>query len=77
MIRSALQAQRENSAPAVLDIHTPVTFAALANQAASLQAALPNVCDGQIAALLLPDGPDFLSALFAVCLLYTSDAADD
>lgn len=66
MIRSALQAQRENSAPAVLDIHTPVTFSALANQAASLQAALPNVCDGQIAALLLPDGPDFLSALFAV-----------
>ncbi len=66
MIRTALQKQGENPLPAVLDYVAPVSYAELAQQADSLQAVLPCEVKPSIAALLLSDGPHFLSALFAV-----------
>ena len=66
MIRSALQAQRQSHSIAVLDTGFSVTYAELAAQATALQAVLPQTQEHPVAALLLPDGSDFLAALFAV-----------
>lgn len=66
MIRTALYRQRENRLPAILDEKAPVSFKELSQRAAALQAVLPVQKKPAAAALLLPDGPDFLAALFAV-----------
>jgi len=65
VIRTALLARKHQARPAVLGFESSVSYAALARQAAALQAALP-AGDGRPAALLLPDGSGFLAALFAV-----------
>lgn len=65
MIRDALLARWNQNIPAVIERTRLVSYAELAQNAMILQAALPDA-DGQpIAAILLPDGCDFLSALFA------------
>lgn len=66
MIRDALQARWEQDIPAVLGEEKPVSYAKLAHRAAALQAALPHTEGSPAAAILLPDGSAFLSALFAV-----------
>ncbi|WP_343209389.1 class I adenylate-forming enzyme family protein [Anaerolentibacter hominis] len=66
MIRDALLARWGENRPAILDKGSPVSYAQLAQRALALQAALPQVSDHPIAAILLPDGSDFLSALFAI-----------
>ena len=66
MIRDALLSKWEYDLPAVLGEEHPVSYAELAQRALTLQAALPNVNERSAAAILLPDGSDFLSALFAV-----------
>ena len=66
MIRTALYRQRETRLPAILDEKAPVSFKELSQRAAALQAVLPVQKKPAAAALLLPDGPDFLAALFAV-----------
>lgn len=66
MIRDALQARWAQDLPAVLGESKTVSYAELAQRAASLQAALPHMDGRPAAAILLPDGSDFLSALFAI-----------
>lgn len=66
MIRDALQAKWDYDLPAVLGEEKPISYAELAKRALTLQAALPHVNERPAAAILLPDGSDFLSALFAV-----------
>ena len=66
MIRTALLARKHQARPAVLGFESSVSYAALARQAAALQAALPAGNGRPAAALLLPDGSGFLAALFAV-----------
>ncbi|MBT9777952.1 AMP-binding protein [Clostridium sp. MCC353] len=66
MIRDALLSKWEYDLPAVLGEEPPVSYAELAQRSFTLQAALPNVNKRSAAAILLPDGSDFLSALFAV-----------
>lgn len=66
MIRDALLARWEQEIPAVLGEEKPVSYAELARRASTLQNALPSVNGHPVAALLLPDGSDFLSALFAI-----------
>lgn len=65
MLRDALRARWGQDLPAVLG-ETPVSYAALAERAAEVQAALPGGDERSIAAILLPDGADLLAALFGV-----------
>lgn len=66
MIRDALQAKWDYDCPAVLGEEKPVSYAELAQRARALQAALPDMSGHPAAAILLPDGSVFLSALFAI-----------
>lgn len=70
MIRDALQARWEQDLPAVLGEEKPISYAELAQNARNLQAALPHMSGYMsgcpIAAIFLPDGSSFLSALFAI-----------
>ena len=66
MIRTALYRQRENRLPAILDEKAPVSFKELSQRAAALQAVLPVQKKPAAAALLLPDGPDFLAGMDGV-----------
>lgn len=66
MIRDALQARWECDLPAVLGEKETISYAELARRAAALQAALSHIDGPPAAAILLPDGSDFLIALFAV-----------
>ena len=65
MIRNALQTWRGHDTEAALGEKT-ISYGELARQAAVLQACLPCDLAGSIAAVYLPDGSDFLAALFAV-----------
>lgn len=66
MIRDALQARWEQNYPAILGEEKPVSYASLALQSLTLQSALPHADGHPAAAILLPDGSGFVSALFAV-----------
>lgn len=66
MLRDALLTRWEQKLPAVLGQGNPVSYAELAKQAACVQATLPSVDNQSIAAILLPDGGDFLAALFGI-----------
>lgn len=66
MLRDALLARWGQDLPAVLGREPPVSFAELAQRAAGVQAALPSGDGPSIAAVLLPDGEDFLAALFGI-----------
>lgn len=65
MIRDALQKRKGQNIPALLG-ESYITYAELSLQAAQLQAVLPQNGRRPIAAILLPDGGDFLAALFGI-----------
>lgn len=66
MIRDALQARWAYDLPAILGEKKTVSYAELARRSVALQDALPHETGHPAAAILLPDGSDFLAALFAI-----------
>lgn len=66
MLREALLARWGQELPAVLGKEKPVSYGELAQRAARVQEALPGGENQPAAAVLLPDGADFLAALFGI-----------
>lgn len=66
MITDALLARKDQKIPAVLGEGEPVSYAELAMRAAALQENLPKEKGKPAAVIFLPDGSDFLAALYAV-----------
>ncbi len=68
MIRDLFMNQTNLEKQAIIDGETSITYQNLVQKAAAIQAFLPKK-DWKIAAIFLPDGSDYIAALFGIFLL--------